>query len=115
MPTRGAVFEPLVALAMARVVTLVEARGLAADDGEFLLRALIDLESDGIELFGAACAADDAFYTEIAAYLAARVGTVAAEASVLGPASAEAIAAAPCGRELDRAVLELISNQGGRA
>jgi hypothetical protein len=110
VPTRGAVFEPLIALAMARVVTLVDAHALAADDGEFLLRALIDLESDGIELFGAGRAADDAFYIEIGAYLAARVGTVAVEASVLGPASAEALATAPFGRELDRAVLELISH-----
>ena len=92
MSTRGAVFEPLIALANARVVTLVEAHALGPDDGEFLLRALIDLESDGVELFGAACAADAAFYTEIADYLVARVGAA-----------------------LHRVVLELISHQGGRA
>ena len=92
VPTRGAVFEPLIALANARVATLVETHALRPDDGEFLLRALIDLESDGVELFGAAGAADDAFYTEIADYLVARVGAA-----------------------LHRVVLELISHQGGRA
>lgn len=132
VPTRGAVFEPLIALAKARVVTLVEAAALTPDDGEFLLRALIDLECDGIELFGSARPADDDFYAAVADYLAARVGSLAVEALVLAPASAETIAAleasegrrvsellglphaAPCGRDLDRAVLRLISHEGGR-
>jgi hypothetical protein len=98
-----------------------------------MLRALIDLESDGVELFGRDRPADDAFYAAVVDYLAARVGRVAVETPVLAPSSAEAIAAlgdveggrvshllglpqaAPCGRDLDRAVLELISHQGGRA
>lgn len=131
-PTRGAVFEPLIMLAKARVVTLVESRVLAAADGEFLLRALIDLECDGIGLFDPARSADDDFYAAIADYLVARVGSLAVEAPVLAPASAEALAAleasegprvsellglppaAPCGRDLDRAVLQLISHEGGR-
>jgi hypothetical protein len=131
-PTRGAVFEPLIAVAKARIVTFVELDRLTADDGEFLLRALIDLESDGIELFGPAGPADAAFYGEISDYLVARVGTIAVETSVVAPESAEAIAAlgasegrrvsqllglpqaAPCGRNLDRSMLQLIEHQGGR-
>jgi hypothetical protein len=128
MPTRGAVFEPLVAVAKARVVMLVELGELAVDDGEFLLRALIDLESDGVELFGSPRSADAEFYAAVSDYLVARVGRIGAEAPVLAPETAEAIAAlgvsvgprvarllglpqaAPCGRELDRAVLQLISH-----
>jgi hypothetical protein len=131
--TRGAVFKPLVALAKARVVTLVEAEELDRDDGEFLLRALIDLESDGPELFGCAAAADAQFYAAVTDYLAARAGAVAREAPLLAPASAETIAAladaegqrvaellglpraVPCARALDRAVQQLINHQGGRA
>jgi hypothetical protein len=132
-PTRGDVFEPLVALAKARIVSRVERGELPDDDGEFLLRALIDLESDGVELFGRDRPADDDFYTAVVDYLAARAGRVAAETPILAPSSAEAIAtlgaaegrrvsqllglpqAAPCGRDLDRAVLQLISHQGGNA
>ena len=131
--TRGAVFEPLVAVAKARIVALVEKGALPADDGEFLLRALIDLESDGVELFGRDRPADTAFYSAVVDYLEARVGRVAAETPVLAPDAAEAIAAlgeaegarvsqllglpqsAPYGPNLDRAVLKLISHQGGRA
>jgi hypothetical protein len=120
-------------IAKARVVTLVESGALAPEDGEFLLRALIDLESDGIELFGATPPANGDFYAAVADYLVARVGRVAVEAPVLAPETAEAIAAlaaaegrrvsellglpqdSPCGRELERAVLTLISHEGGRA
>jgi (2R)-sulfolactate sulfo-lyase subunit alpha len=55
-------------------MTLVEDRSLGHDDGTFLLRALIDLETDGVELFGDARPADGAFYAEVARYLEARVG-----------------------------------------
>jgi hypothetical protein len=132
-PTREAVFEPLVTVAKARVVKLVEEGALAPDDGEFLLRALIELESDGIELFGPARPAHDDFYAAVADYLVARVGRVAVEAPVLAPETAEAIAvlgategrrvsqllglarSSPGGRDLDRAVLQLICHPGGRA
>lgn len=132
-PTRGAVFDPLVALAKARAVALVEEGALGPDDGKFLLRALIDLESDGIELFGSARPADKEFYAAVADYLVARVGRVAVDASILAPRPAEAIAAlgaaegwrvsqllgfppaAPSGRDLDRAVVQCINHQGGRA
>ena len=131
--TRGAVFEPLVAVAKARIVARVEEGTLPTDDGEFLLRALIDLESDGVELFGRDRPADTAFYGAVVDYLEARAGRVAAETPVLAPDAAEAIAAlgeaegarvsqllglpqaAPYGPDLDRAVLKLISHQGGRA
>ncbi|HVU78141.1 MAG TPA: hypothetical protein VHC67_11190 [Gaiellaceae bacterium] len=117
--TRGAVFDPLVAIAKARIVALVDRGALPSDDGEFLLRALIDLESDGVELFGRHLPADTAFYNSIVEYLEARVGPVAAEAPVLAPGEAETFAVlgepAPYGPDLDRAVLKLISHQGGRA
>jgi hypothetical protein len=132
-PTRGAVFDPLVMLAKARVVRLVEEGQLDRDDGEFLLRALIDLESDGVELFGRDRPADTDFYTAVVEYLAARAGAVAVETPLIASASAEALAALgavegarvaqllrlpqapPTSRNLDRAVLELINHQGGRA
>jgi hypothetical protein len=130
--TRRAVFEPLVALAEARVVALVESHALAREDGRFLLRALIDLESDGPELFDGARAADDAFYADVRDYLVARAGAVAAEAPLLAPGAAEklavlaaeeglrvsellGLAGVPCGSKLDRAVTELITHQGGTA
>ena len=131
VPTRGAVFEPLIVLAKARVVTLVEGGVLPPGDGEFLLRALVDLESDGVGLFGPGRTADGLFYAEVADYLVARVGSLAVETGVLAPESAEAIAAleaseggrvsellglshpAPRDRGLDHAVLRLISHEGG--
>lgn len=132
-PTRLAVFEPLVAVAKARVVFLGEQGSLDAEDVEFLLRALIDLESDGVDLFGRDHPADDAFYAAVVDYLVARAGPVAATAPLLAPATAEAIARlgadegervaqliglpqnTPSTRALDRAVLQLITHQGGRA
>ena len=129
--TRSAVFGPLIALTMARTVALVETGELDRGDGEFVLRALFDLETDGVDLFDAACPADPAFYEAIADYLVARVGPIAAEAPLLAPAQVEAIAAveaaggrrvaellglpgaAPTTRKLDRAVLELVSHKGG--
>ncbi|MDX6641388.1 MAG: hypothetical protein QOF12_2399, partial [Solirubrobacteraceae bacterium] len=121
-------FAPLIALAQARTVALVETGELAREDGEFLLRALFDLETDGSALFGTSRPADRAFYEEIAGYVAARVGPAALE-TVLAPAGAEAIAAlgagegrrvaellglpgaAPSSRKLDLAVLELVSHE----
>ena len=74
MSSAGDVFDPLVAHAKARTLALVEDRTLGRDDGTFLLRALIDLETDGVELFGDERPADNAFYAEIERYLKARVG-----------------------------------------
>lgn len=96
-PTRGAVFEPLVALAKAQAAALVEDGALVPDDGEFLLRALIDLECDGIDLFGRDDPADDDFYAAVGDYLAARVGRLALDVQLL-----------------DRAVTQIVSHQGGR-
>lgn len=114
-PTRGAVFDPLLVLAKARVVTLVENGRLAGDDAEFILRALIDLESDGVALFGAGGLADSAFYAAVSQYLVARVGRIAVDASVLDPRAAEASIGldARAGTDLDRAVSQLINHQGG--
>jgi hypothetical protein len=127
-PTRGAVFAPLIALAQARIVALVETGELGRQDGEFLLRALFDLESDGSALFGASRPADRTFYEEIVSYVDARVGPTAI-GDLLAPASAEAIAAlgtsegrrvaellglpgtSPSGPKLDRAVIELVSHE----
>jgi hypothetical protein len=125
----GAVFEPLLVLASARVVALVESDVIDREDAEFLLRALIELGSDGVELFGAARPADDAFYEDVTQYLVARAGPIAADVSVLARASAETIAAVEAaegrrvaelvrfagGRDLDRAVIDLIAHQGGSA
>jgi hypothetical protein len=129
-PSRREVFEPLVVLAQARTVALVEAGSLARDDGEFLLRALFDLETDGADCFDGALPADGLFYEAVAAYLAARAGPAGVE-EVLAPASAEALARlaaaeggrvahllglpgpAACGPRLDRAVTALVTNQGG--
>jgi hypothetical protein len=133
VPTRAAVFEPLITVAKARVVSLVENGVLAAEDGEFLLRALIELESDGVGLFDGAAPADGEFYGAIGDYLVARVGAVAVDAGVLAPGTAETLAGlastegdrvsqllliprtGACGPALDRAVLRLISHEGGRA
>lgn len=111
---------------------LVETGELDREEGEFLLRALFDLETDGTVLFGAARPADTEFYGEIVDYVAARIGPTAIE-TVLAPESAEAIAAlgtaegrrvaellglpgiAPLGPKLDRAVLELVSHERGRS
>ena len=128
-----AVFDALLELAQARTLALVETGALGRDDGWLLLRALTDLECDGVELFGVGGAVDDAFYARVADYLVARAGHLARTAGVLAPESAEAIAAvatqegsrvaelltlpgaAPGGRALHLAVLELIDHRGGNA
>jgi hypothetical protein len=110
--TRGAIFDDLVAAAQARIVRLVREETLARDDGEFLLRALIDLECDGIVLFGSDRAVDADFYTAVTEYLVARVGPVAGETPVL-PSVSELLhptETRPSPRDLDRAVLQLISH-----
>jgi hypothetical protein len=109
--TCGDVFEPLVAFAKARVIVLVETRTLARDDGAFLLRALLDLEADGVELFGDMRPADGGFYGDVEAYLNARVGVTSVGALALAPAtSAAVIAQADC--ECRRAA-ELLGSSDG--
>jgi hypothetical protein len=73
-PTRRDAFEPLLALAKLQVLELVTAHELTPEDGWFLARAVFDLESDGVDLFGAELRADARFYDEVRTYLAARVG-----------------------------------------
>lgn len=74
MSSAGDIFDPLVAHAKAVTAALVEEGALEYDDGAFLLRALIDLETDGVELFGDERPADATFCADIARYLEARVG-----------------------------------------
>lgn len=115
-PTRLAVFDALVAVAKARVVALAEERTMTDDDAEFLLRALIDLESDGVDLFGRGRPADAAFYAGVTEYLVARVGPAAAIAPLLAPVEQLLDRREPLpGRSVDRAVQKLITHQGGRA
>ncbi len=75
-------FEPLVSSAMRRTLGLVEDGSLGHEDGLYLLRALIDIEADGVELFNPSAPADAAFYRDIATYVAARAGADTARALV---------------------------------
>jgi hypothetical protein len=75
-------FEPLVSSAMRRTLRLIEAGSLSREDGLYLLRALIDIEADGVELFDPSAPADAAFYREVATYVAARAGEDTAQALV---------------------------------
>lgn len=90
---RGDVFGPLVALAKARTVASLESGALAPDDGLFLLRALLDLEADGADLFDATMQVDTAFYGQVESYLAARIGAALARPVMLEAARAELYAA----------------------
>jgi hypothetical protein len=82
--TRRDAFDPLIALAKARVVELAGDGSLVGDDAWFLARALFDLEADGVGLFGEEREADDRFYAEVADYLAARVGPAPVRSLALG-------------------------------
>jgi hypothetical protein len=108
--TRRDAFDPLVALAKARVVALAQAGSLTDDDAWFLARALFDLESDGVALFGCERVADDGFFSEVSDYLSARVGADPVRALELGPFTADAVAALPPRAGLDRAVVELVNH-----
>lgn len=74
MSSAGEIFDRLVAHAQAVTASLVEEGALEYDDGAFLQRALIDLETDGVELFGDERPADGTFCADITRYLEARVG-----------------------------------------
>ncbi|HEX4518705.1 MAG TPA: hypothetical protein VH063_03890 [Gaiellaceae bacterium] len=80
-PTRREAFEPLLDHAKHQVLELVAVQEVTPGEGWFLGRAVFDLESDGVELFGAERAADARFHDEVRAYLAARVG--AAQAALI--------------------------------
>lgn len=90
--TSDDVFDSLIALAKARVIVLTKTDELTRADGIFVLRALFDLEADGVELFGNSRPPDAAFFGEVAAYLQVRVGASAVDALALVPASAEVLA-----------------------
>jgi hypothetical protein len=124
LPRREELFEPLLELAKARTLALLAAGALDREEAWVLARAVFDLESDGVELFGAADGADAAFYEAVSNYVADRVGR--AGAAKLGLAAADAAAmeaeAADVARQLrlsdqrlslDRAVLELVIDHGG--
>jgi hypothetical protein len=74
MSSAGEIFDQLVAHAKGVTASLVEEGALEYDDGTFLQRALIDLETDGVELFGDKRPADATFCADITRYLEARVG-----------------------------------------
>ena len=78
--SRADVFEPLVSSAMRSTLRLVEDGSLEREDGLYLLRALIDIEADGVELFDPSAPADVAFFRDVWAYLAARAGEETARA-----------------------------------
>jgi hypothetical protein len=109
-PTRRELFDPLVALAKSRVLELADANVLALDDAGFLVRALFDLETDGVGLFGGDRPADDVFYTEVSNYLAARVGADPVRALALGPFDPAAVAALSPRTGLENAVAELVKH-----
>jgi hypothetical protein len=91
--TSDDVFESLLALAKARVIVLTETHRLTRADGIFVLRALFDLEADGVELFGDARPADTTFFDDVSGYLQARAGVTAVDALALAPAPAAALVA----------------------
>jgi hypothetical protein len=91
--TSDDVFEALLALAKARVIVLTETRRLTRADGNFVLRALFDLEADGVEFFGDARPADITFFDDVAGYLHARAGATAVDALALAPAPTAALVA----------------------
>jgi len=108
VPTRREAFDPLIALARQRVLALAGAKSLPRDDAAFLLRALCDLEADGVGLFGGDRAADPVFFAAVSDYLAARVGTASVRALAVGPLTPEAIAALPPRSVLENSAIELV-------
>ena len=83
--TRGSVFAALVSRAKGDAVALVREDRLELEDALYLLRALDDLEADGVELFDASAPADHDFYQGIESYVSARVGQPLAYALALCP------------------------------
>ena len=107
-PRRGELFDSLVAVAKARVVALAGDSKLSYDDAGFLVRALFDLECDGIVLFDGEREADPAFFSDVESYLAARVGWEPVQALALGPFPPERVAALPPRASLEDAVMKLV-------
>jgi len=81
--TRADRFDGLVAVAKEHVTASLESDAVPLDDCRFRLRALAELETDGVGLFGADEPADADFVTSVGNYLAARIGTAAALPLVL--------------------------------
>lgn len=123
--TSGEVFDSLIALAKARVIVLMKMDELVRADGVFVLRALFDLEADGVELFGDSRPPDAAFFGDVAGYLQVRAGASAVDALALVPTSADVLATraehegrraasllglpdATAGQSIARAALQLI-------
>jgi hypothetical protein len=107
-PTRREAFEPLIALATQRVLALAGEKTLPRDDAAFLLRALFELEADGVGLFGGDRVADPVFFAEVSDYLAARVGTGGAKALGVGPFTPEAVASLPPRAVLANSAIQLV-------
>lgn len=76
-------FEPLVAAAKAKAVVLAREDRISLDDARFLLRALEDLEADGVELFNRQPATREGLGLDIESYLGARVGLTLARQLLL--------------------------------
>jgi hypothetical protein len=108
VPTRREAFDPLIALARQRVLALAGARSLQRDDAAFLLRALFELEADGVGLFGGDRAADPVFFAEVSDYLAARVGTTSVQALEVGPFTPESVTALPPRSVLENSAIQLV-------
>lgn len=108
MARRSELFDALVALAKARVVAAAGDARLSPADAGFLVRALYDLENDGIALFDGEREADRAFFDDVAAYLAARVGPEPVRTLALAPFAPEELTALPPRATLEDAVLQLV-------
>jgi hypothetical protein len=106
--SRFELFDALVALAKARVVAAAGDARLSPADAGFLVRALYDLENDGIVLFDGERDADSAFFDDVAGYLAARVGPEPVQALVLAPFAPGELAALPPRATLEDAVMQLV-------
>lgn len=78
-------FEPLVAAAKARAVRLAGQDRISLEDAFFLLRALEDLEADGVELFAVGTAGGEVLCRRVESYLSARVGPALAQELELVP------------------------------
>lgn len=83
--TRGSAFAGIVAEAKGQAIALLRDDHVELDDALYLLRALDDLEADGVELFNAHQPADDDFYRQIETYLGERIGHPLAHALALRP------------------------------
>ena len=115
--TRRQAFEPLLAYTKSQLASMVAARRLPLDDGEFLARAVFDLETDGVALFDPDRSADDQFYGDVRSYLAARAGAEPVDALRVDADGVEQLAASTTVAELarrrpslDRVLIQLVTH-----